>query len=123
MLHIDVAEFGKRFLHAFMARIVKAEIKPEFLVRVLRVVEFPDALIVTQKRVHGRDALDPWFQRRAGERERAALRDTEAADAARIDLREVHHDAGELCRIEEYLAKGQFACVGIVETTDDVSPH
>ena len=119
-MHVYVAEPVEGLLCACVRRVEPTEVVLELLVRALGEVHLPDALIVGEKGVDRGDSLHPRFERRARERESAALRAAGRADARRLYLVKVHDDPRESDRVEEYLTEEQLVLV-IVEPPDDVT--
>ena len=113
VLHVDVAQACKRLRLAFVQRVEGAEVGAEALVGCDREVHLPDPLVVAEERERGRGPADRGHERRAGEREAAALGAAGRPDPARVDFRHGHHHPGELGRVQEDLPE---------ENGDDLVP-
>ncbi len=104
-----------------MARIEQTEVGLEFVVGVLGLVHFPDALIVAEEGEDGSGALDAGLQCGASDGEGAALRAAHGADARGVHFGQAHDGAGELGGIEKNIPEKKIVGVGIVETANDMA--
>ena len=119
-MNIDVTEFGKNLLLAFMERVDDPEVVFQLLVGIDRQIHLPDAHVVREEGVNGREPLDFRRQRRTGDAQGATLRSACRAQPVGIHFRKPRHDLGELSGIEEDLAEGQFFR-SIIQATDNVA--
>src|SRR5438105_15545522 len=84
-----------------MSRIERAEVSAQLLIGSRRQIHLPHSLVIAKKWIDRRYFLDAGLQRSASDRQRPALRCAGSPNSRGIDLRHLHHYAGELRRVQK----------------------
>ena len=104
-----------------MTRIEIAEVLLQLRIGVHGKIHLPHPAIVAQEGHHRRGAIQFGGQRRAGQRQRAALRAAGGAHAGLVHLVHGHDDARHLRRVEEHAAVIEPVRAVLVQSADDLT--